>query len=255
MKKDTSWQKVADWYKNVPQDEGSHHQALIIPKLTVQLNKYLSPGAEVLDMACGEGSVTAALQQAGYKMTGTDLARDLIDTAKVQYPEIPFFVENASRLSEDFLKKYRNHFDAITCVLAMQNIRHIKAVFMNANALLKEHGHMFIVLNHPCFRIPKASSWGFNRNSKQYRIIERYASPDTVEIIAHPGQKNSPVTLSFHRPLQDYFKAMQLNKIYVIDLEEWVSNKSSEPGPRAKAENLARREIPLFMDIVAQKLD
>jgi len=30
-------------------------------------------------------------------------------------------------------------------------------------------------------------------------------------------------------------------------LEEWNSHKKSEPGPRAKAEDRARKEIPLFL--------
>jgi hypothetical protein len=39
----------------------------------------------------------------------------------------------------------------------------------------------------------------------------------------------------------------------VTRLEEWSSNKTSQPGKRAEAENTARREFPLFMYIRAEK--
>jgi hypothetical protein len=39
----------------------------------------------------------------------------------------------------------------------------------------------------------------------------------------------------------------------VESLEEWPSHKNSNSGPRAAAENTARKEIPLFMAIRAVK--
>jgi hypothetical protein len=35
-------------------------------------------------------------------------------------------------------------------------------------------------------------------------------------------------------------------------LEEWISNKKSQPGKRAKAENRSRKEIPLFLALRAK---
>ena len=55
-------------------------------------------------------------------------------------------------------------------------------------------------------------------------------------------------------PLQVYFKALKRAGFAVTGLEEWISNKKSEAGPRAKAEDKARKEIPLFMMIEATKL-
>jgi hypothetical protein len=40
----------------------------------------------------------------------------------------------------------------------------------------------------------------------------------------------------------------------VTKLEEWISHRKSENGPWAKAENNARKEIPLFMCMVFKKL-
>ena len=40
---------------------------------------------------------------------------------------------------------------------------------------------------------------------------------------------------------------------FAVDgLEEWVSNKKSQPGKKAKAENRSRKEIPLFLALRAK---
>ena len=66
-------------------------------------------------------------------------------------------------------------------------------------------------------------------------------------------EEKKKLTVSFHRPLQVYFKALIKNSFLVGRLEEWNSNKKSETGPRQKAEDKARQEIPLFMLIEAVK--
>jgi DNA-binding LacI/PurR family transcriptional regulator len=70
----------------------------------------------------------------------------------------------------------------------------------------------------------------------------------------HPGIAPREVTTTFHRPLQAYFKALAAAGLPVTDLEEWISHKKSDSGPRASAENIARNEIPMFLCIVATKL-
>ena len=43
------------------------------------------------------------------------------------------------------------------------------------------------------------------------------------------------------------------NAGFAVDgLEEWISNKKSRPGKRAKAENRSRKEIPLFLALRAK---
>ncbi len=69
----------------------------------------------------------------------------------------------------------------------------------------------------------------------------------------HPGDKASETTVSFHHPLQHYFKAFDKANLAVTRLEEWVSEKNSV-GARADAENRARKEIPMFMALVLKKM-
>jgi len=128
-------------------------------------------------------------------------------------------------------------------------------VFTEARRILVSGGKLVLVMNHPAFRIPKRSSWGYDEKGKiQYRRVDAYLSASTEKILMHPGQKASQATISYHRSLQDFFKALGKAGFTVSKLEEWISHKKSEAGPRQGAEDTARKEIPLFLMIEATKI-
>ena len=73
----------------------------------------------------------------------------------------------------------------------------------------------------------------------------------------NPGEKNlkqKEYTYSFHRSLQDYMKAFENASLGIVRIEEWISHRESNQGPRKKAEDNARKEFPLFMAIALKKI-
>ena len=70
------------------------------------------------------------------------------------------------------------------------------------------------------------------------------------------GARGSQVatTISFHRPLQSYFKALNSAGLAVTRIEEWISHRQSQEGSRSAEEDRTRKEIPLFMCIEARKI-
>ena len=72
-----------------------------------------------------------------------------------------------------------------------------------------------------------------------------------IPILTPPFIDKDNFTVTYHRPLQSYFSALLKAGLYVDLLEEWMSNKESEPGKRSRGENRARKEVPLFMAIRA----
>jgi hypothetical protein len=78
--------------------------------------------------------------------------------------------------------------------------------------------------------------------------------PRKSPIVTHPGKTPDVYTWTFHRPIGAYVKAMRNAGLLVDALEEWPSHKVSEPGPRAAAENTARKEIPMFLALRAVKI-
>jgi ubiquinone/menaquinone biosynthesis C-methylase UbiE len=252
MKKDTektSWGGVADWYDNhLETNKDSYQEQVIAPNLL----RLLAPkkGLRVLDLACGQGFFSRKFAEKGATVVGADISKELIAAANKRSPKIAFHVAPADKLG--FAEG--ETFNAVTIVLAIQNIENMLGTFAEAWRVLRPGGRMLLVLNHPLFRIPKRSSWGFDQSQNvQYRRIDGYLSSTTNNILMHPGQKESEATVSYHRSLQEFFKALSKTKFSVSRLEEWNSHKKSEAGPRQKAEDTARKEIPLFMMIEATK--
>ena len=54
-----------------------------------------------------------------------------------------------------------------------------------------------------------------------------------------------------YKPIESYVKALRSSGLLIDTIEEWPSHKTSTSGPRAAAENTARKEIPMFMAIRA----
>ncbi|HYV33901.1 MAG TPA: SAM-dependent methyltransferase, partial [Candidatus Limnocylindria bacterium] len=143
------------------------------------------------------------------------------------------------------------------CVLSLQNIKNLSAAILEMSRVLKKEGRAVLVLNHPTFRIPNASAWDFDEKQNiQYRRIDGYMSEISQQVDMTQGVtevKKKKYTYSFHHPLQVYFKAFAKAGLCVTRLEEWVSHKTSDKGPRKTAEDTARKEIPLFMCLELKK--
>jgi ubiquinone/menaquinone biosynthesis C-methylase UbiE len=246
-KNDTSWGGVASWYDDYLKDEDTYQAKVIAPNLMRMLS--LREGERVLDVACGQGYFTRLAREKSGDVAGADISKELIAKARAQAPDASFYVAPASNLN--FAKD--GTYDAALCVLALQNIEDLPATFKEVRRVLKPGGRFVFVLNHPAFRVLKRSSWGFDEDAKaQYRRIDGYLSSAKVSVDMHPGRARSATTVSYHRSLQDFFKALSGAGLAVTRLEEWISHKQSQKGPRQKAEDAARREIPLFMCIEAR---
>lgn len=288
MKQNTSWDKQAEWYDNLlSQNPNSYQERVIKPNLLRLMN--IKSGEKVLDLACGNGFFSFAFAKAGAEVIGIDIAPKLIKIAQEKYskyPNLKFHVGSASALPTSAIAK-DGSFDQIACVMAIQNIDNVKGLLAEAKRVLKPGGKLHIVMSHPAFRVLKYSSWGWGENKPsnftlplrnsasgasnvkllgkiQYRRIDKYLSESKVQIQMHPSVRRSSqakatrdsddITITFHRPLQYYFKLFKNTGFAVANLEEWISDKVSEPGPRAEVENRIRQEIPLFIYIQATRL-
>lgn len=246
----TSWEGVSDWYGGHLSEKDSLLKSVVYPNA----QRLLAPKntGSYLDIACGEGTFAKIIGQNGAKIVGFDAAPSLVEQAKRQAPKNSFFVADAKNF---FGKLNGQKFDGATCLLAIQNIDKIEPVFRDAGRALNAGAPLVIVMNHPCFRIPRQSAWGWEETRQiQYRRVDHYMGALTIPILAHPGANRSIKTFSYHRPISDYINELGKNGFAVDALEEWTSNRVSDSGPKAKAENRARVEIPMFLALRAIKI-
>ncbi|MFH1709851.1 MAG: methyltransferase domain-containing protein [bacterium] len=248
-RQDTSWDKVAGWYDKHVCEASDHHRDVIIPETL----KLLDPkaGEKILDVGCGQGALCRELARDGVQAVGIDASKKLIDLAKKRSGEkynIHYRVADAGKL--DGIQD--GTFDAACSVLAVQNMDNLEAAAKEMSRVVKSGGRLLWVLNHPCFRIPRQSGWGFDEKRKlQYRRVDRYMTEIKIPIQMHPGAAPGVHTWTFHKPLSAYFYQLNSFGFVVTKLEEWVSQRKSKPGGKARAENMARAEIPLFLAILA----
>lgn len=254
--KNSSWQNVAKKYHQSVGKEGHYyHQQVVMPNLKKHL--LLRFGSKILDLACGQGVLSHHLPKE-VVYVGVDLAESLIDYAK--QGQAKYSPANSRFIHADITKKLpitEENFDLVTVILAIQNVRYPDRVIKNAAQHLHSDGELIIVMNHPCFRIPRQSAWGIEEKSKlQYRRINRYMSPMEIPIEMNPGRPTTSapkqVTFSYHFPLSYYFEQLAAAGFLIEAVEEWTSDKESQ-GKMKKMEDRARSEFPLFLMIKAKK--
>jgi len=249
-RKDTSWQSVAGWYDSLVGDKGSYyHEKLVIPGVKNLLSNVSYNS--VLDLGCGQGIFGRALDNNIFYQ-GVDLSKTLVDSAKTRDN-----FANHKYIVGDITKNIpveKKDFDVVTCILVLQNVTSPAEVIKIASEHLRNAGRFVLVLNHPCFRIPRQSAWGIDEKQNiQYRRITRYLSAMKIPVTAHPGKgKDSSITWSSHFSLSELSGYLETAGFLIEKIEEWKSDKKSQ-GAAAARENRSREEIPLFMAIKAVK--
>lgn len=251
MKKSNSWQTVHQWYdRSVGQKGQYYHEHVIIPNV-LRLMK-LNTTSSILDLGCGQG-VLARYIPKHIPYWGIDTSIGLINSAKSRdrNPLHHYVLGDATTPLNQIPK---TDFSNCVLILSLQNMQHGKGAIEQASKHLLYNGNCIIVLNHPCFRIPRQTGWGIDETNKlQYRKIFRYLSPLEIPITMHPGNSNSPSTWTYHNSLSTLCLWLSQYGFIIHSIEEWSSDKESV-GRAGKMENRARSEIPLFMAIKATKL-
>ncbi len=247
MKK-AAWDSSADWYDSLIGEHGSeYHQKIVLPGIIKLLSPL--PGERILDVGCGQGVLCRLLAEKKVRSVGIDVSEQMILSAEKRSAgrDIRFIAGDAATV------KLTDTFDAAALALCIQNMNDPAAVIGNISRYIRPEGRIAVAMLHPCFRIPRQSSWEYDESKKlQFRRIDRYLTPLEIPIFTNPGRDSSIQTITYHRPVGFYFNLLADCGLRITRVEEWTSHRESA-GKRAKAENRARREFPLFMAVLAVK--
>jgi ubiquinone/menaquinone biosynthesis C-methylase UbiE len=246
----TSWQQAGPIYDRLVGDKGQYyHEHVVLPN-TLRLLA-LNSTSSLLDLGCGQGVLARRIPKTIFYQ-GVDVASFLIKKAQ----ELDLSGNHRYAIGDitKVLPISKKDFSHAAIILALQNLEFPEKALITAAHYLDKNGVLVMVINHPCFRIPRQTSWGIDeRNKLQYRRINRYMSPMQIPIDMNPGSRSRSIqTWSFHVPLQDISLYLYKAGFVIEKIEEWSSDRESV-GRSAKMENRSRSEIPLFMAIRACK--
>lgn len=248
----TSWDPLANWYDGWVGKGGSdHHRKLAIPAVLDLLA--LQPGEAVLEVGAGQGVLAPFIAEAGGRYTGVELGEKMLEFARRHHGDLGRFLQGDACRLAGIPELHPEEFEAVVFLLSIQDIDPLPDALESAAWALKPGGRVVLLMTHPCFRIPRQSGWGWDETRKlQFRRVDRYLTPLPVPLKPYPGQRG--VTRSFHRPLHAYVNGLAEWGLFVERMEEIPTYKVSTTGVRAKAENLANAEIPLFLGLRARKM-
>ena len=244
----SGWDPVAEWYDGWVGPAGSdHHQKLAIPAVMDLLA--LIKGETVLDIGAGQGVLAPHIAEAGGRSTGVEISPKLLEIARGRHPGR--FLRGDARALPSIKGLDAASFDAAVFLLSIEDIDPLAAAVDSAAWALKPDGRLVILMRHPCFRVPRQSGWGFDEGrSLQYRRVDSYLSPLRVPMKQFGGDRRG-VTISFHRPLSQYFDALTRAGLVIDALREITTYKEGAN----KAERRANDEFPVFMALRARKLN
>jgi SAM-dependent methyltransferase len=123
--------------------EGFHEQMRIV--LRDWVFPRLAGGDRVLDLCCGSGDLTVALQAAGFDVTGLDGSAEMLAFARARVPEASFVLEDARSFH------FENAFDAVLSTFDSMNhillLEELECAFRNVHRALDEGGLFVFDMN------------------------------------------------------------------------------------------------------------
>jgi 2-polyprenyl-6-hydroxyphenyl methylase/3-demethylubiquinone-9 3-methyltransferase len=108
-----------------------------------QLIKGTPPGATVLDLGCGNGSFISNFRSAGWKLHGTDFSPTGIEVARSSFPEINFFLSDATSTAGDLARNIGSA-DVVVSTEVIEHVYSPRGFLRNAHSLLKPGGMLVI---------------------------------------------------------------------------------------------------------------
>jgi SAM-dependent methyltransferase len=228
-----------------------HHREVAVPAVM----RLLAPerGEHILDIGAGQGVLAPSVLRTGARYTGVDASPRLIELAKKHHGRDGRFLVGDARQLAAVPGIREGGYDGTVFLLSLQDMDPLELVLASAAWATKPGGRIVLLLTHPSFRIPRQSGWGWDEGRKLvYRRVDRYLTPLPVPMKPYPG--STGVSRSFHRPLGEYINGLAEQGLLTDQMLELPGYTLSGVGKSRSSEEMARKEIPLFLGLRAHKV-
>jgi 2-polyprenyl-3-methyl-5-hydroxy-6-metoxy-1,4-benzoquinol methylase len=191
----------------------------------------------VFDGGCGTGTLTEILAKQASEVVAVDISRRSIAIAQNSPSKgrnVKYLVASIERFSEHY---DGNPFSLAVLNVMLQDTPTLRATLSAVSALLRPSGVLVATLTHPCFW---PQYWGYAR-AEWFRYERETAieAPFRISGVRRPAG----LTTHFHRPLSQYFEALDANGFALQRLREPM------PSPRLEQTYSRRWRFPRFLSL------
>ena len=200
-----------------------------------------APGQLTVDIGCGEGRVARDLKAIGHNVIAVDASPTMVRLAKEADPSMRVLLADAARLPID-----DGLADLAIAFMSLHDVDDMHAAVREAARVLGSRGILCMAIVHP---INSAGHFESHEPEARFVIEESYLkSRRYQESIEREGL--SMTFTSRHRPLQEYFEALERAGFLVEVLRELTVDLRSVADRADRARWL---RMPLFLDLRAHK--
>jgi ubiquinone/menaquinone biosynthesis C-methylase UbiE len=232
------WDANAAFWDDRMAEGNDFHLTLVAPAAERLLD--LSPGEDVLEIACGTGQFSRAMAELGVNVLATDFSERMLEHAARRSDERP---ELKNRLSyqlidatdEDALLALgEGRFDAAVCNMGIMDMAEIEPMLRALRRLLKPDGRFVFTIMHPAFN-SMGTRLCVEEEDRDGELVETYSirviSYLTVGDRKGTAMRGQPVAQwYFHRPLHELFNACFAAGFVLDGIEEPAFLPEEEPS-------------------------
>ncbi|HEU5231061.1 MAG TPA: class I SAM-dependent methyltransferase [Ktedonobacteraceae bacterium] len=238
----TTYNDIAEWYDQYLRDNPLYRE-VILPNVLAMVGEVR--GQEICDLACGQGWIARELAQRGARVTGIDLADNLLAMAQQHEAEQPLGVVYLHGDAQNGGPLVDQSFDGAICIMALMNITDIQAAFQTARRILKPGGWFVFAITHPCFQTPHAH-WITVENGTVQRVVGDYFD-EQLWTSSNPNGVRGRVG-DHHRMLSTYLNTLAAaNFALERMLEPLATGKRAEQEP-------GNQQVPSLLLVRARAL-
>jgi 2-polyprenyl-6-hydroxyphenyl methylase/3-demethylubiquinone-9 3-methyltransferase len=101
-------------------------------------------GRNIVDVGCGGGLLAEAMARQGARVTGLDMASELLQVAALHAMESGVTVDYRLESAEQHAASHPGHYDIVTCMEMLEHVPDPQSVIAALASLARPGGHVFV---------------------------------------------------------------------------------------------------------------
>jgi SAM-dependent methyltransferase len=198
------------------------------------------PGLRTLDIGCGEGRLARDLAARGHHVVAVDASPTMVSLMRAADASVPVCLADAAALP-----LADGSADLVVHFMSLQDIDDMPGAIAESARVLVPGGRLCLAIVHP---LNSAGPFVNEEPDSPFVIEGSYLDPRrTVDHVERDGLQMT--FHSEHRPMVDYFRALERSKFLVEALREHAVPEGSFSRPRGKR----WQRLPLFLHLRAHR--